>query len=117
MTKCVLVTGGDGLLAQAIRRMAPPDFNMVFLGHTDFDLTNPAQMKQQWKEFRPQVVINTAAYNLVDRCEVERDLSWAVNGVGPQKLAGLCGSAGCRLVHFGTDYVFDGVKKSPYTEE
>jgi dTDP-4-dehydrorhamnose reductase len=116
-TKRILVTGGDGLLAQAIRKLAPKDFQVVFLAHADFDLTSPDMMKQQLTEFSPQVVINTAAYNLVDRCEVERDLSWAVNGAGPQKLAELCTSAGSRLVHFGTDYVFDGAKKSPYTEE
>jgi len=61
-------------------------------------------------------VINTAAYNLVDRCEQERDLSWAVNATGPALLAGLCRERGIPLVHFGTDYVFDGAKKSPYVE-
>jgi len=64
----------------------------------------------------PHVVINTAAYNQVDRCEIERDLSWAINAAGPQQLAELCAQAGIRLVHYGTDYVFDGEKKSPYLE-
>ncbi len=73
-------------------------------------------MARQLAEIRPQIVINTAAYNLVDRCEVERDFSWAVNATGPQKLAELCAQVQCSLVHYGTDYVFDGEKKSPYLE-
>jgi dTDP-4-dehydrorhamnose reductase len=116
MIKRILVTGGDGLLAHALRQLAPDDLKLFFVGHADFDLTRAESMRRQISGFRPAVVINTAAYNLVDRCEVERDLSWAVNATGPQKLAELCATSGIRLVHFGTDYVFDGAKKSPYTE-
>lgn len=112
----ILITGGDGLLAHALREIAPHDFEFSFVGHADFDLTQPGLMAQRLAELRPDVVINTAAYNLVDRCETERDLSWAANATGPQHLAGLCAGAGIRLVHYGTDYVFDGAKKSPYLE-
>ena len=92
------------------------DCDLIFLSHSDFDLTAPAHMQEQLAKIGPQVVINTAAYNQVDRCEIERDLSWAVNATGPQRLAELCAQAGIRLVHYGTDYVFDGEKKSPYLE-
>jgi dTDP-4-dehydrorhamnose reductase len=112
----ILVTGGDGLLAHALRQMAPRDFEISFSGHADFDLTRPEVMARRLAEFRPDVVINTAAYNLVDRCEIERELSWAVNATGPQQLEELCARAGIRLVHYGTDYVFDGEKKIPYLE-
>jgi dTDP-4-dehydrorhamnose reductase len=112
----ILVTGGNGLLAHALKEIAPRDFEFSFLGHTDFDLTRPDVMSQRLAELRPDAIINTAAYNLVDRCEIERDLSWAVNATGPQQLAELCASTGVRLVHYGTDYVFDGKKKSPYLE-
>lgn len=114
--KRILVTGGNGLLAYQLRKIAPPDFDLVFLGHAEFDLTNPDLMAGRLAELRPQVVINTAAYNLVDRCEIERDLSWSVNATAPQKLAELCAENNIRLVHYSTDYVFDGAKKSPYTE-
>jgi dTDP-4-dehydrorhamnose reductase len=67
-------------------------------------------------ELQPDVVINTAAYNLVDRCEAERELSWSVNAVGPETLAKICAEKNVRVVHFGTDYVFDGGKKAPYLE-
>jgi len=112
----ILVTGGGGLLAYQLKKIAPRDLEFHFLGHAEFDLANPALMAQRLAELQPQVVINTAAYNLVDRCEIERDLSWAVNAMGPQILAELCSAKNIRLVHYGTDYVFDGAKKSPYNE-
>lgn len=112
----IIVTGGNGLLAHALKETASRDFEITFLGHADFDLTNPGLMAQRLAELVPSVVINTAAYNLVDRCEIERELSWAINATAPQQLAELCANTGIRLVHYGTDYVFDGAKKSPYFE-
>lgn len=110
----MLVTGARGLLAHALKEAGGVE--LVMLGHGEFDLTKPEQMRAQLRSQRPEVVINTAAYNLVDRCEVERQLSWAVNATGPQILAELCAEAGCKLVHYGTDYVFDGSKGAPYSE-
>jgi dTDP-4-dehydrorhamnose reductase len=112
----ILVTGGGGLLAHQLKQIAPRDFEFHFLGHGEFDLLNPKLMAQRLAELQPHVVINTAAYNLVDRCEIERELSWAVNATAPQQLAGLCAQNKIQLVHYGTDYVFDGAKKSPYAE-
>ena len=112
----ILVTGGDGLLAYALRELRPADCDLVFLSHSDFDLTTPSGMQAQLSQIAPQVVINTAAYNQVDRCEIEQELSWNVNATGPQHLADFCAQAGIRLVHYGTDYVFDGEKKAPYLE-
>lgn len=114
--KRILVTGGNGLLAYQLRVIAPCDYELVFLSHKEFDLTNPDQMAQRLSEIKPHAVINTAAYNLVDHCEVEREWSWSVNATGPENLAGLCADHGLKLVHYGTDYIFDGLKKSPYTE-
>ncbi|HEY1662831.1 MAG TPA: dTDP-4-dehydrorhamnose reductase [Verrucomicrobiae bacterium] len=112
----ILVTGGDGLLAFALRGIAPANCELHFLSHRDFDLAAPAQMQRQLEVIAPQVVINTAAYNLVDRCEQERDLSWAINATAPGTLARMCAAKQIQLVHYGTDYVFDGKKKSPYSE-
>ena len=111
-----LVIGGDGLLAHQLKKIASGNFELSFLGHAEFDLTKKDLMAQLLAELQPQVAINTAAYNLVDRCETERDLSWSVNAIGPETLAGLCAEQNVRLVHFGTDYVFDGEKKSTYAE-
>jgi dTDP-4-dehydrorhamnose reductase len=115
--KHILVTGGDGLLAHHLGKIAAGDFEFHFLGHADFDLLDPKLMAQRLMELRPQTVINTAAYNLVDRCEIERELSWSVNATAPRQLAELCAQNKIRLVHYGTDYVFDGAKKSPYSEK
>jgi dTDP-4-dehydrorhamnose reductase len=114
--KHILVTGGDGLLAHQLKQTAPREFEFSFLGRAEFELTKKDVMAQRLAELRPQIVINTAAYNLVDRCEIERELSWSVNATAPQQLAELCAEKKIRLVHYGTDYVFDGAKKSPYAE-
>ena len=88
----ILVSGGGGLLAHCLRESAAADRadDFVFLGHAEFDLTRTDLMGEQLAQLRPDVVINTAAYNLVDRCEIERDLSWSVNALGPEALARLC---------------------------
>jgi dTDP-4-dehydrorhamnose reductase len=116
MAQRILVTGGDGLLAFALRGLASADWEMIFLSRGDFDLTVAEKMRAQLEAIRPDVVINTAAYNLVERCEQERDLSCAINTTGPETLAKLCAEKNIRLVHYGTDYVFDGEKGSPYLE-
>jgi dTDP-4-dehydrorhamnose reductase len=112
----VLITGADGLLAYALAEAVPGKVELVGLRHAEFDLTKPDQMREQLRAHRPGVVINTAAYNMVDRCEVERELSWAINAIGPQTLGELCAEIGCQLVHYGTDYVFDGSKGEAYAE-
>jgi len=112
----ILVTGSDGLLAHALRESCPAGVEMHFLRRAEFDLTKPELMDRQLSATRPDVVINTAAYNLVDHCEVERDLSWAANATGPKSLAELCANTNIRLIHYGTDYVFDGLQSSPYVE-
>lgn len=112
----ILVTGGNGLLAHALCELKPADCDFIFLSHADFDLTLRAPMREQLDAISPQVVINTAAYNLVERCEQERELSWAVNASGPETLGQLCAERDIRLIHYSTDYVFDGGKKAPYTE-
>ncbi len=114
----ILVTGGEGLLAHSLRELSPKCHRdvLIFLNHAEFDLARPDLMAERLGQLRPDAVINTAAYNLVDRCEIERDLSWSVNAAAPETLAKLCAGSNIRLVHYGTDYVFDGAKKSPYAE-
>lgn len=112
----VLITGGLGLLAHALRETAPPRLALTSLDLPDLDLTQPETLVRHLDALRPDVVINTAAYNLVDRCEQERELSWAVNADGPRILAGLCAGRGCRMVHYSSDYVFGGEKATPYVE-
>lgn len=112
----VLITGGRGLLAYWLTQKLPGGMEAVLWDIDEFDLTKPVEMERLLHQIRPAVVINTAAYNLVDRCEIERDLSWAVNAKGPEELARLCACIDAPLVHFSSDYVFDGAKSSPYVE-
>ena len=104
------------MLAHALSKLEAEDFNLVLLARREFDLADAAQMQRQLDAVNPQIVINTAAYNLVERCEQERELSWAINATAPEILAKICAKKNIRLVHYGTDYVFDGAKNSPYTE-
>jgi dTDP-4-dehydrorhamnose reductase len=113
----ILITGANGLLAYALEQVAPKNAELVSLAHTQFDLTKRQEMARQLDAHGPDVVINTAAYNFVDRCEVERELSWAVNATGPRHLAELCRERDCKLVHYSTDYIFDGRKGEAYAEE
>jgi len=69
------------------------------------------------EEFAPTHLINCSAYNAVDRAEDERELSMTVNGRAPGQMAELCSQRGCVMVHYGTDFVFDGRQTRPYSEE
>jgi dTDP-4-dehydrorhamnose reductase len=81
------------------------------------DLTNPDQIRAVIGEERPEVVVNAAAYTAVDRAEVERKLAFSVNSTAVRVMAAALAASGGMLVHFSTDYVFDGAKRGPYFEE
>jgi dTDP-4-dehydrorhamnose reductase len=89
------------------------------LTHEQADLTRPDSIRQALTPLRPDVVINCAAYNFVDRAETEGPAAFAVNAWGPQALAIVCRELDCDLVHFSTDYVFglDEDRRTPLTED
>lgn len=92
--------------------------DMVPLARDQADLTQPDTLKATLNELRPDVVVNCAAYNFVDRAETEPEAAYAVNTLGVRSLAAICRDLGCVLVHFSTDYVF-GLEKGrcmPYGE-
>ena len=84
--------------------------------HSAVSVTDAAAVEAAIAENAPEVVFNCAAYNAVDRAENERDLAFAVNAQGPRNLAGACRSHGASLVHFSTNFVFDGRSSEPYLE-
>ena len=98
----ILVSGGGGLLAHSLRELSPTCHGdvFIFLNHAEFDLTRPDLMAERLAQLQPDAVINAAAYNLVDRCEIERELSWSVNADAPGTLANLCAEKNIRLVHY-----------------
>jgi dTDP-4-dehydrorhamnose reductase len=92
--------------------------DVVTLARVDADLTNPLLLRTTLASIRPDVVINCAAYNFVDKAEAEPAAAFAVNGWGVRDLALVCRDLDCTLVHFSTDYVFglDPVRRKPWLE-
>lgn len=114
----VLVTGAHGQLARALALAAPAESEVVSLGRVELDITDPNSVRSVIETHRPDVVLNGAAYNLVDKAETETGkIATAINEMGPSFLAHTCRDIGATLVHFSTDFVFDGRARVPYTEE
>jgi dTDP-4-dehydrorhamnose reductase len=86
------------------------------LSHDDLDIGDDAAVGRVLGALRPDVVVNTAAFHNVPRCETEVERAYALNAVAPRRLARVCAELGARLVHVSTDYVFDGAKQVPYVE-
>jgi len=114
----VLITGGHGQLAQAFFRFLQNRGHDVFApGREELDITSWPALKEAFLSFRPQMVINAAAYNLVDQAETDFEQALRVNAWAVTQLSSLCRKHQAFLMHFSTDYVFDGEKGRPYTEE
>ena len=115
----IMLIGASGQLAQDLSRefAAGSDRDTVIpLTHEQLDIRDIARVRKLVAESQPAVVINTAAFHRVDDCEDQQELAFAVNEAGVRNLAQAAESAGATLVQFSTDYVFDGHKRSPYTE-
>src|SRR6266852_4072209 len=91
---------------------------VILLGRDRADLTNPALLRASLTDLHPDVVVNCAAYNFVDRAESEPEAAFAVNAWGVRTLATVCRDLNCVLAHFSTDYVFglDSGRRTPYRE-
>jgi dTDP-4-dehydrorhamnose reductase len=112
-----LVTGAAGQLGVELLKTAPPEFEVVGLGHRECDITDRAQLDAAMATYRPDVVINTAAYTGVDAAERARGLAHAVNATGAANVALSAELWGARIIHISTDYVFDGNSREPYRPE
>jgi len=113
----ILILGHKGMLGSdlMLRMMVAHDVTGKDVG--DFDITMEDDCGRVIAECSPDVVINAAAYTNVDGCETDRDRCFAVNAVGVKNIALACRGKGIRIVHFSTDYIFDGRKETPYVEE
>lgn len=114
----VLLTGAKGQLgAEFVKLLSARSAPHLALGRDSLDISDLKAVRGAVEEYRPGLIINCAAYNLVDTAE--KDSAWktafSVNGIGVKNLALAAEEAGSALVHFSTDYVFDGLKQSPYT--
>jgi dTDP-4-dehydrorhamnose reductase len=106
-----LITGGGGQLASDLQALLGDDAR-AFL-HSELDICDAASVDRAFDEVQPDVVFNCAAFHNVDVCETEPDMAWAVNVRAVRELA----ARGARLVHFSTNYVFDGTREQPYGED
>ncbi|MBV9867579.1 MAG: dTDP-4-dehydrorhamnose reductase [Abitibacteriaceae bacterium] len=113
----VLITGASGQLAQALMHSAPAGTECVGLSRAELDIADEAGVQAAITSLQPDCVINGAAYNLVDKAEgAGMEAALRINALGVARLAKACRDADIPLVHFSTDFVFDGEKRTPYTE-
>ena len=112
----VLVTGARGQVGGEVARALEEHAEVIAHDRSTLDLANPAQIAQRVRAARPDVIVNAAAYTAVDRAETEEEVAHAVNGTAPRMLAEEAKRAGALVIHYSTDYVFDGAKPQPYEE-
>ena len=113
----ILVTGAGGQVGHELARLLPARGAVVAVDRSQLDLGDADALRSTMRSVKPQIVVNAAAYTAVDRAEEERELAFAVNGRGPAVLAEEAKRLGALLVHYSTDYVFDGRATAPYAEE
>ncbi|MEN3369904.1 MAG: dTDP-4-dehydrorhamnose reductase [Verrucomicrobiota bacterium] len=115
--KRLVIVGAGGRLGAALVREYASDFDVVGFNHAQLDLGAPAQMRAALGRLDFDALINAAAQTNVDRCETQVEEAFALNGEAPRVLAEICAQKKARFIHISTDYVFDGEKREPYTEE
>ncbi|UVK83396.1 dTDP-4-dehydrorhamnose reductase [Pseudomonas sichuanensis] len=113
----VLVCGRNGQVAQALQGALAGLGEVHLLGREQLDLAHPQQLRAPLRELRPDLVINAAAYTAVDQAESEPQLAFTINAEAPRVLAEEAAHLGVPLIHYSTDYVFDGSKAVPYAED
>jgi dTDP-4-dehydrorhamnose reductase len=113
----ILLFGKIGQVGWELRRTLATMSQLVCVDFPDVDLTSPDSIRQWIKSSAPEVIINAAAYTAVDKAETESTLAMKINGDAPGIMAVEAKKNGALLVHYSTDYVFDGSKTSPYVEE
>ncbi len=115
----ILVTGSNGQLGKEIRELESvyPQFSFIFLSREDLPVHHFELVRNSFKAYHPQYLINCAAYTAVDRAESERELAFQVNAEAVGVLAAVCKENNCRFIHISTDYVFDGTATAPYRED
>ena len=113
----VLLTGRNGQVGYELEHALAPLGEVIALDRARLDLSDPAAIQRVVRDARPEVIVNAAAYTAVDRAESEHALASAINGVAPGVFAEEARRCGALLVHYSTDYVFDGEKNAPYLDD
>ena len=113
----ILISGKTGQVALELQKHLGGLGQLIVLGRNDLDLSKPEQIRAQVRAHRPDLIINAAAHTAVDLAESEPELAFAINGIAPGVFAEEAAALGIPLIHYSTDYVFDGNKPAPYTED
>jgi dTDP-4-dehydrorhamnose reductase len=115
--KTILLVGKNGQVGWELERTLLPLGRVIALDRTQMDLTQPDAIRRTVRQYSPDIIVNAAGYTAVDKAEKEPDLAMQVNAVAPGILAEESTRLNALLVHYSTDYVFDGTRSAPYTEE
>lgn len=113
----IAVIGANGQLGSDIYLCFKENYKVIPLLHDDIEVTQQDSINLCLNNIQPDIIINTAAYHDLNKCEKYPEKAFLVNCIGPQNLSIWCEENGCLLVHISTDYVFDGQKNRPYTED
>ena len=113
----ILIVGSTGQLGRELRRSFAGIGSVLAVDRAQCDLADPESIRAQVRSAAPDIVLNAGAYTAVDRAESERELAYAINATAPGILAEEASRRGALLVHYSTDYVFDGSKHEPWTED
>ncbi len=113
----IVVLGTGGRLGAALLRKYGDKFDVAGFDRTQVDLSDLNEVREKLRKTRFDVLINAAGFTKVDLCETHPDRAFLINAEALRVLAEICSEKSARLIHFSTDYVFDGEKREPYTEE
>lgn len=113
----IVIVGSGGRLGAALRRIYAAEHEIVGFNHAALDLASPESIRSRIEPLSFDVLINCAALTNVDYCETHSQEAFRINAHAVRELAQICTGKGVRMIHIGTDYVFDGLKRTPYTEE
>ena len=112
----ILLTGENGQLGRALTALLPSLGDVTALDRRQLDLCKPDDIRRSIRSIQPSIILNTAAYTAVDQAESDKATAQAVNADAPRVMSEEAKQIGAVVVHFSTDYVFDGSKRSPYLE-
>src|SRR5437016_13803255 len=112
----IIIVGSGGRLGAALTREDREKFDVVGFNHSQLDLANVGEIHHNIDELEFNVLINAAAFTNVDLAESQPERAFAINAEAPKHLAEICSEKKAKLIHFSTDYVFDGGKRKPYLE-
>ena len=112
----ILLLGKDGQVGWQLQRSLAPHGKVVACGRAECDLGDIDQLRRVVRQVNPAVIVNASAYTAVDRAESEPDLARRINAEAPGVLAEESARVGALMIHYSTDYVFDGCKEAPYFE-